>query len=117
MADLFDVVVARKLSGGGGGGSAEPLVCTYNSSTGYLDKTYGEIKTAALSGKSVYLKDEVGETEGVYRLQNLLSYQTQEYEGDAPTFSGTVTFSGGSLITSVASSVSALDAEYPFYGD
>lgn len=51
MADLFDVVVARKLSGGGGGGGAEPLVVNVNG--GALDKTWQEIHDAF---PNVYIK-------------------------------------------------------------
>lgn len=60
MADLFDVVVARKLSGGGGGSGAEPLIVTghYDSEleSSITDKTCGEITEAILSGKIVIYK-------------------------------------------------------------
>ena len=50
MADLFDVVVARKLSGGGGG--AEPLIVNVISDVS-LDKTWQEIHDAF---PNVYIK-------------------------------------------------------------
>lgn len=43
MADLFDVVVARKLSGGGGGGSSDFSVAevTFTAVGRYNDSVYG----------------------------------------------------------------------------
>lgn len=44
MADLFDVVVARKLSGGGGGGGSSDFstaeITFVNDTGGYLDEQY-----------------------------------------------------------------------------
>lgn len=55
MADLFDVVVARKLSGGGGG--AELLIVNVsNSLPPTLDRTWQEIHDALTNGIPAYLK-------------------------------------------------------------
>ena len=63
MADLFDIAIARKLSGGGGGGASGMIVNAVDhpdESRVYLDKTWNEIKSAILNGSTVYIYDVNG---------------------------------------------------------
>ena len=60
MANLFDIAVARKLSGGGGGGSSESLIVRkgeYVDDRQFVDKTYGEIREAYLNNRQVIFED------------------------------------------------------------
>ena len=64
MADLFDIYVAKKLSGGGGGGSA-PLQITYTETQGEdvvvvtLDQTWQEVWDASPNIYCVKVNDGV----------------------------------------------------------
>ena len=56
--DIFDIVVARKLSGGGGGSSTFVMTCTDKQSTAQgtdyiFDKTASEVLTALNNGQTV----------------------------------------------------------------
>lgn len=93
MADLFDVVVARKLSGGGGGGGTEPLVVrtTVDGGTITFDKTWQEIDDAfpnitlyvsneyppGFQGKAIDLIVGVYHSESVYLVS---TYSFDNYE-------------------------------------
>ena len=81
MADLFDIVVARKLSGGGGGGGSVLIVNAVDHSDEsrvYLDKTWNEIKSAILNGSTVYIYDVNG-TEIHYSVVTDLDTDSSQY--------------------------------------
>ena len=115
MADLFDIAIARKLSGGGGGGgSVQPLICEYDSDLGHLDTTVGDIVNAVLAGRPVYFKKNVNGNG--YDLGFLQGYQIAEDIENLYCYA-TVFFNGAVLSTDIEQTVEALYEEYPFYSD
>jgi len=113
MADLFDVVVARKLSGGSGGGSVEPLVCRYNEQAGRLDVTCGEIEEAVQNGVPVYFMANEFENGG-YQLGALKSLSaTVYYDGGAEM---SIVFEFADL-TCYADTLDEVRASYPYFND
>ena len=112
MADLFDVVVARKLSGGSGGGSVEPLVCRYNEQAGRLDVTCGEIEEAVQNGVPVYFMANEFENGG-YQLGALQSLSaTVHYDGAEMS----IAFKSADL-TCYADTLDEVRASYPYLTD
>ena len=115
MIDLYELAIARKLSGGGGGsGSVQPLVCEYDEDLGHLDTTFGDIVNAVLAGRFVYLKQNVNGD--AYEIGIFEHYHIGAYD-DPVGYYGDVQFNGAGMVVDTVETLEALYAEYPFYSD
>ena len=113
-----EVITAGKLNhmedGISGSGGSNALICEYDHDAGHTDKTFGEIKTALLSGKTVLLKTTEGSDSGTLSMGNFYEYRIGGSEGSHYC---EVVFSQGLLISSVYSTIEELDNAYLNYAD
>ena len=112
-----DVITAEKLNhiedGISGSGGSNALICEYDYNVRHTNKTFGEIKDAFLSGKTVLLKAEEA-SDGTHSMGNLYRYRLSGSEG---SYYCEVEFSQGLLISSVYSTLEELDNAYLVFED
>ena len=113
-----DVITAEKLNhiedGISGSGGSNALICEYDNDAGHTDKTFGEIKDALLSGKTVLFKTEEDSESGTYNMGNFYVYRIL---GSEDSYYCEVEFRQGLLISSVYSTIEELDNAYLNYAD
>jgi len=104
-----------------GGSSTAPLICT--GEDGYLDKTFGEIRTAFLNGNPVIFNytQPTGESGASTYIEHLSSVSyTIEADPDYPTAYGDIYFYNRSYTVNIEEepyTIEALDALYPHVPD
>lgn len=111
-----EVITADKLNhmedGISGSGGSNALICEYDNDAGHTDKTFGEIKTAFLSGETVLLKTgDYGET---YYMHALTSYGIYKSED---SYYCDVGFDGNLMKSDFYSTLEELDNAYLFFAD
>ena len=113
-----DIITAEKLNhmedGISGLGGSNALICEYDNDAGHTDKTFGEIKAALLSGKTVLLKITEGSDSGTHTMGNFYGYRIG---GSEDSYHCEVEFHQGLLISSVYSTIEELDNAYLNYAD
>ena len=118
-----DILSAEKMNAleqavaSGGGGSSAPLICT--EADGYLDKTFGELRTALLNGVTIIVQktDDMGEFGTAVYIDSLASI-TYTIAADAEYSTAYGDISCHSLSYTVVLeeapyTIEALDALYP----
>jgi hypothetical protein len=111
--DIFDIAIAKALSGGsggGGGGGATPLIAEY--ADGYLDKTVKQIYDAYKAGSSVLFHNIEGSAEDYASLYSM----RVTLEIDYNNCFAELQFGNGSM-TAWGETAEELWASYPYYSD